>query len=338
MAIATRPMPTTPFVWHLIAAAGALSLGAWLSTTIFVQTGVQFIAPAAVILSVHLVGLWAAGGWVPGFALRAFQRSTGTALGLLAAMLFGTLVLPTPAEADVGDAIMGIFGVLFCVAVLVLVGVVIFAVAGFVFKALGAGVRAIRGDDEDPETRFFDFGAVAVTSVVMLASALEGLPQTYTFPPRDKTEITLVITAPNDVVWDVMQTATAPQVPLPAILAAFPKPVDVSVDEGVDLGARREVTFSGREGAGRLSLEVTERDAQGVHFTVLSDTSPYAQWISFQSLSYRVEAAPAGTLLTVALAYDRDLSPAWFFGPMMRGAGYFAVRVLAHDVKTRAEG
>ena len=322
---------------HIVAASAALGLGAWLSGTPLVQTGVQFVAPAAVILIAHLYALRRQDAWVPGFAVRAFSRSLGTAMCLLLAMLFGALVLPTPAGADVGEVVGAIFAVSFCVAVLVLVGFVIFAVAGLLFRGIGAGARALRRDKDDPETRIFDFGALALTAVVMLASALEGLPRTYTFPKADQASVTLKIVAPTDQVWDTMETATTPKVPLPAILAAFPKPVDVAVDEGTRLGARREVAFSGREGAGLLSLQVTERNADRAHFTVLSDTSPYAQWISFRGLTYAVTETPEATQLTVSLDYDRDLSPAWFFGPMMRAAGYFAVRVLAGDVKARAE-
>lgn len=323
---------------HIAAASAALTLGAWLSGTPLVQTGVQFVGPAAVILGAHLFVLWCQDAWLPGFSFRALSRSLGTAMCLLLAMVFGTLVLPTPAEADVGEVVSAIFAVSFCVTVLVLVGFVIFAVASLLFKGIGAGARALRKDDDDPETRYFDFGALALTAVLMLASALEGLPQTYTFPKADRASASVIITANADQVWDTMETATTPKVPLPAILAAFPKPVDVAVDEGTRLGARREVAFSGREGAGRLRLKVTDRSEAHAHFSVLSDTSPYAQWITFRGLTYAVEASPTGTLLTVSLDYDRDLSPAWFFGPMMRGAGYFAVRVLARDVKARAEG
>lgn len=323
---------------HIAAASAALALGAWLSGTPLVQTGVQFVAPAAVILIAHLFVLWRQNAWLPGFAVRAFSRSLGTAMCLLLAMVFGTLVLPTPAEADVGEVVSGIFAVSFCVSVLVLVGFVIFALASLLFKGIGAGARALRKDDDDPDTRFFDFGALALTGIVMLASALEGLPQTYTFPKADRASASVNIAATADQVWDTMETATTPKVPLPAILAAFPKPVDVAVDEGPRLGARREVAFSGREGAGRLSLEVTERNAERAHFTVISDTSPYAQWIGFRGLTYAVEETPGRTQLTVSLDYDRDLSPAWFFGPMMQTAGYFAVKVLAGDVKARAEG
>ncbi|MEO1239920.1 MAG: SRPBCC family protein, partial [Pseudomonadota bacterium] len=179
---------------------------------------------------------------------------------------------------------------------------------------------------------------VGLTGFVMLVSALEGVPHSYSFQKADRALISVDVAAPKETVWQVMETATAPQVPLPAILAAFPKPIDVVTDEGTKLGARREVAFSGREGEGRLRLTVTDRSESHAHFTVVSDTSPYAQWISFQDLTYTVAPTPQGTTLSVALAYERDLSPAWFFGPMMRGAGYFAVRVLANDVKARAEG
>lgn len=323
---------------HAIAACGALGLGAWLSTTAFVQTGVQFVGPAVVILLVHLFALWRTNDLMPGFSVRLFSRSFATSAGLAGLMLLGSLVLPTPVEAQVNDAFMGIFTVLFCVVVMLLVGGVIFLVARFVYMLIWGALNAIRKDDDDPSTRLFDFGALALTGTVMLGSALEGLPQTYTFPKADEARATVEIDAPSAKVWAAMETATAPQVPLPAILGAFPKPVDVVVDEGTGLGARREVAFSGREGAGRLKMEVTHRDATRTQFTVLSDTSPYAMWIGFRGLTYEVAETQSGTALTVALSYDRDLSPAWFFGPMMRGAGHFAMRVLARDVQARAEG
>jgi hypothetical protein len=70
---------------------------------------------------------------------------------------------------------------------------------------------------------------------------------------------------------------------------------------------------------------------------VVSDTSPYANWVSYQSLTYRTRTEQGLTILDVTLEYDRLLAPAWFFAPAIKGAAYLAMDVLARDVKSRAE-
>ncbi len=109
------------------------------------------------------------------------------------------------------------------------------------------------------------------------------------------------------------------------------------VDEGASLGARRVVRFKGRPGEGDLVLKVTQRSATEAVFEAVSDSSPIAVWIRHKALTYRVAPHPAGLQLTVSLAYERQLAPAWFFGPFMRQASTFAVDVLARDTKQRAE-
>jgi hypothetical protein len=71
---------------------------------------------------------------------------------------------------------------------------------------------------------------------------------------------------------------------------------------------------------------------------VISDTSPYAQWVAFHTLTYQVTPNAQNTQLDVTLEYDRLLSPAWFFTPAIKGAAHLAMSVLARDVKLRAEG
>jgi len=117
----------------------------------------------------------------------------------------------------------------------------------------------------------------------------------------------------------------------------FPRPVAVLVDEGVSLGANRVVRIEGREGAGDLRLRVIERTENTVEFEVLSDTSPIAGWVGFQTLTYSVVPDGEGAMLSVRLNFDRKLAPKWFFGPMMRGAAYLAADVLVRDVVARAE-
>lgn len=134
-----------------------------------------------------------------------------------------------------------------------------------------------------------------------------------------------------------MEQATSPSFPLPAILSSFPQPVDVVIDEGTALGATRKVAFQGREGAGFLTLIVTERSDTQAVFRVISDTTPYANWIAYKSLTYTVQPENSGTRLSVSLDFDRLLAPSWFFTPMTKGASRLAMDVLARDVKSRSE-
>ncbi|MEL7025979.1 MAG: hypothetical protein AAGO57_01950 [Pseudomonadota bacterium] len=326
------------FALHIVAALLSLGLAYGLSTTDLVQTGVQFMAPTALIFATHLAWQRWRGPLQSGFSRRVFFGSLITALGLAGLMFTGSLVAPKPANANVGEVVSQFLGVIFCIAILVAVAAVIFGILYLLSSGASAIYKSITpSDDDDNETRLFDFGAMGVASIAMLAAGLEGLPSTYRFHPADHAEITVAVERPEHVVWSVMEDATQPYVPLPAILASFPQPVGLPVDEGTKLGARREVLFEGREGAGRLSLQVTERTQNDAVFTVLSDTTPFAEWIAFRQLTYSVDKTAVGAELRVRLDYERELSPTWFFGPLMRGSAYFAVRVLANDVRARAE-
>jgi len=81
----------------------------------------------------------------------------------------------------------------------------------------------------------------------------------------------------------------------------------------------------------------TGADNRYGHFALPEDSSDIAGWVRQRALSFRVEPAGTGSLLTVSLEYDRLLSPAWFFRPYIRLASYLAVDVLARDTKERAQ-
>ena len=72
-------------------------------------------------------------------------------------------------------------------------------------------------------------------------------------------------------------------------------------------------------------------------FEAKSDASPISWWVTHRALTYRVVPDGEGSALTVALDYDRLLSPAWFFRPYIRLAAWLAVGVLARDTRQRAE-
>jgi hypothetical protein len=109
---------------------------------------------------------------------------------------------------------------------------------------------------------------------------------------------------------------------LPAYLRlGFPRPVAASGD-GLDVGDRRSIRFEGGEGKpGNLELEVAERTPGRVRFDFVDDTSHISHWLTWQSATLRWAALENGTTrVRFAIAFRRDLDPAWYFGPWQRYA------------------
>ncbi|EBA13020.1 hypothetical protein RCCS2_04024 [Roseobacter sp. CCS2] len=330
----------------MIAATAALTYAWFVSQTALLATGLQFVAPVAIVICVHLIWFAAQGRLTPGFANQLYAKAAGTAVFMVMALLLGSLFAPQPAFADGNDAIGLVLGVLFCAAIIAAVMFLVGGAVYVVFLLLGGLIDGIgwvfferkkNDKDDPPQSRLFDIGSLVICGMALTIGSLEGLPKTYAFSTQGSTSATHVVQADAATVWEAMQTATSPDFALPAVLGLFPQPVAVSVDEGVGLGANRVVDFAGREGAGALHLRVTEATDTTVAFAVLSDTTPYAGWIGYQALRYDVVARGDVTELSVSLAYDRKLAPAWFFDTVMQGASYLAMDVLARDVKQRSE-
>lgn len=324
------------FTSHLIASAAALTVALVVSETVLRTSSVQFVTPVIVVLVVHFLWTWLRDGLQVGFLSSILRRATYSAGFMVLALFAGSVTAPQPAFAQDNQSRDIILMVLFCGAIIAVVVFIIVAIAmliGFIVrKAFGS-----KDNDAGPKTRLYDFGGFGALLIGLAVASVEGVPGGVQFGKAHSTTYSTTVDTPSASVWTAMQTATSPSFPLPAALALFPQPVDVSTDEGIALGANRIVRFEGREGGGELHLRVVERSDGRVAFDVLSDTTPYAEWIGYQKLIYQVEEAGEQTHLFLTLAYERRLSPAWFFNPTMQGASWLAVRVLAQDVKSRAE-
>lgn len=326
-------------------AAGSLALYfAWhISNTDYVTTGVQFVSPLAVIMIVHLIWLGVKRELSQGFAKRIFGRSLTTALGIIALTIVVAAYAPMPVEASaaLGDIVGGILGFIACLAVLALVvgaaAMVLYAGVWVITSAFDLLKRWLGRPPGAGGSRLFDAGAIVFAFLVVGAASFEGLAGALSFPAHDRATSTVTVAASPARVWQEVGKATSPSFPLPMMLKSIPQPVEVVVDEGSALGARRIVRFRGREGEGDLSLQVTRRTDTEAVFEAISDTSPVAMWVQQKSLTFTVEADGTGSRLTVMSDYDRLLAPAWFFRPYIRAAAYLAADVLARDTKQRAE-
>lgn len=327
-----------PAMAHFVAMICAFWFAWTVSSSAYATTSIQFVAPLLVIMGVHVLWLAGAKALRPGYAQRVYARSVATAAVMIGLLFLGTVFAPLPANAQSGEAAGMLLVVVGCVLFIALVigaaGLLVWSFAKLMFWAFDRGKG---GDGDDPDERLNDGASLFVAAGLVVFASTEGVTDTLTFPTDNHQAVSYLVDAPADVVWQTMQTATSPVVPLPAVLQSFPQPIAVTTDQGTYLGSKRVVAFQGREGAGALSLEVVAQTQTRAVFEVLSDTTPYANWIGYDQLTYDLQPAGDKTRLTVSLAYERRLSPAWFFEPVMAGAASLAMDVLATDVKTRAE-
>jgi hypothetical protein len=323
---------------HLLAAGLALLYAWFISQSAYVTTGLQFVAPLVIIMVVHLSWLAVSRGLSVGFSNLVYWRSAQSSVGMALVILFASVVAPKPAQAAGGDIIQTVLMVVFCVAIIAIVAGVIALVVYAFFKLILGAAKVLGGkNNQGPDSRLFDVGTLAATGLFLGLCSMEGVPNSYAFPAANQSKASYFVQATPVHVWQTMDLATSPDFPLPNILGVFPQPVDVVTDEGTALGDMRVVEFQGREGTGYLTLRVVERTEARAVFKVVSDTSPYANWVAHQRLVYHVQPEADGARLTVILEYDRLLAPAWFFTPTTKGAAYLAMDVLARDVKMRAE-
>ena len=297
--------------WPAHALAVSLSMSyAWgISQTVYVQTSIQFISPLLVVLLVHLLWVLMTTHREPGYARTVVYRAflSSVVLALLVPAIMSVAPMPSTASSGAG-AFNGVWVVLFCLAVL---AIVLFIIAFIVYlgaRLLELVAKAIMKQLGD-RNNLNDLSILATLFVFVALASLEGISGFYRFAGTGQATASVAIDAPPEKVWTAMQTATAAEFPLPGILQAFPQPVAVRVDEGTGLGAKRVVVFAGREGRGELHLEVVEREGLRSVFETVSDSTPIANWIAINSITYEVIPRSQAAVLNVTLGLRAPARP-----------------------------
>lgn len=320
---------------HVLAGSTSLAFAWQVFQSPYMQTSLQFVAPLLPAIVVHVLWIAVAGQLTPGFARTVVRRAVASTVGLVLAVLAADAIAPMPSHAsDFGDAVRALFGVLFCLLVVAFVLAAAAAAIYVIVRALDFAARLAFGRRDD---RSQDIASLAAVVAILIVASVEGAPWGYRFDGDGRGVAEREVAAPPASVWNAMATATSPDVHWPKLMRGFPQPVAVDVDEGVDLNAARVVRFEGREGSGELRLRVVDRTPRTARFQILADDTPFANWVAFKFITYRVDARAGGSRLAVALEYDRLLAPAWFFQPLGDLASHLAMDVLARDVQRRAE-
>lgn len=244
------------------------------------------------------------------------EQSSALFIGLPALLAMVVALLPSGRSAT--GIILKIITLMLLVSGIALAeGLICILMAAPVFYAIGiaAGIALDLLNSQSRARR------MAVLAPLALLS-LEGVHPAFDLPRAEHvTRSRVVAGTPADVAAGL---AAQPDfsTPLPFLLrVGFPRPVR-TFGHGLRPGDRRVVHFAGGEGhPGDLLLEVTEADHTHVRFDALSDDSHIAHWLRWRYVTVHWEAVGEGrTAVSWTLAYDRELDPALWFGPVERAA------------------
>lgn len=183
---------------------------------------------------------------------------------------------------------------------------------------------------------------ISVLPVLVLVMASEGVLPMTTLPTDSTVSATRVFDASSAEVGSAVGSPLRFHEVAPSgiLSSGFPEPQHEDV-QGSQVGDRRVIEFAGAhhrpavmsthhwgEQSSSLTLEVTERTATSVRMRVVSDTTPLATWLTWKTIDIGwASAADGATAVTWTLNFDRELAPAWYFGPIesfvaQQAAGY----------------
>ena len=247
-------------------------------------------------------------------------------LPTLLAML---LVIAPPAKTMVGGVMKGIAFMLLLSGPLLGEGFVCILMASPIFLLVGLVVAVIAQNAKR------DRGlAVRCCLLVLLPMSLEGTSDRLSFGRSERVEATAVVAGSESEVRERMARSPRVALGLPVYLKmGFPRP-EWAVGDGLAVGDLRTIHFVGGEGMpGDLVMRVTGATVRSARFEVASDgcegMHSLGHWVKLRESEVRWEAVDAGhTRVTWAIAYDRKLDPAWYFGPWERYGVGLAARYL----------
>jgi len=196
---------------------------------------------------------------------------------------------------------------------------VVMAAPLFYLVAIVVGYLADLGRraDRDPRGRMF----IALLAIAPMS--LEGVTPALSFNRDVTVTATRIVDAPADAIAAAVSATPRFDRPLPRLLEfGFPRPVAVAVHDGTVRIEMRggETKLNGMEP--RVGTLVLEPDGRGDGFAAwraVADDSHMRHFLTWQSSRVTWQAIDAGrTRVTFAITYQRDLDPAWYFGPIER--------------------
>jgi hypothetical protein len=271
------------------------------------------------------------------FMWKGLQQTAALFIGLPAVLAIILALTPHPKSAT-GVVMKGTTVALLMSGVVLGEGFICIVMAAPLFYLVGLTIGLLIDHTRAKEKE----RSITLRVVVLLPIAIasfEGTLPGLSFARRETVEATKIVNASAaDVERSLAQAPVFDKRLPPYLRMRFPLPA-FSTGEGLQIGAERRVHFAGSEHRhphpGDLVLRVVERDASSVTFAAESDTSHIANWLTWRTsrVSWR-EIAPNRTEVRWMLVYDRELDPAWYFGPWERYATTLAAEVLIDNLAT----
>jgi len=252
-------------------------------------------------------------------------RTSAMFLGIPAVL--GILIALTPkAKTVTGGIAKGITLALLIVAPLLGEGYLCILMASPLFYLVGCGIGAVI--DARRRARGVTASCIAL---VLMPLCLEGIVPQLTWNREQTAEASRIVNAPADAVETALAQSPDVHTRLPIFLRiGFPRPLEAR-GQGLQKGALRTIHFAGAEGdpPGDLKMRVTERQPGYARFETVSDGSKLTQWLRWNSSEVRWQPLDAHhTRVTWRVNFDRQLDPAWYFGPWEQLAVHEAARFL----------
>ncbi len=178
-------------------------------------------------------------------------------------------------------------------------------------------------------------------AILLLPMCLEGVVPELTFYRGQSVSEKRVVSATEGEIAAALEQSPRIGVALPRFLRiGFPRPLEAT-GTGLEVGDQRTIHFAGAEGdpPGDLVMRVVDSQPGYVRFETVSDSSKLTQWVRWTASEVSWRAVDTThTEVVWTIHFDRQLDPAWYFGPWERLAVKDAARYLIEANAAPAEG
>ncbi len=259
-----------------------------------------------------------------GIALRfTADNATSAVYVLIPTALALTVVLARPAKTTTGIMMRWLTFAMLVPVVLVWESIICMVFIAPLFYAIGLLIVWISNATSDRPSR------LSVVAVPLLLLSLEGVLPITTAERTNAVVHTTDVDAPAEDVWHRLAHRRGLLPAAGGWVGLLARPTSTA-GEGLAPRDRRVVEFDD----GVLVLEVAEAGAGHVSYHVVSDTTPVSDLMEWMEVTVTVEDLGDRSRVTWTVEYERQLDPAWYFGPMQQLAVAEAVEYLAREFTT----
>lgn len=240
----------------------------------------------------------------------------------------GTGILVFASGPLLGEGFLCVLMALPLFSLVIGIGFVLFGLCGSLARSFARRSKPRRRD------------LLALGAPLLVLASLEGVGEPLSFARSERIHVRASVEGSPEAVVARLERTPSCELELPFFLRlGFPRPQRAR-GAGLEIGDERRVLFAGGEGeAGELVLRVQERTPGRVLFEAVSDASHIAHWLSWRRIEFAWTPLPGErTRVSCTLHYERELDPAWYFGPWERYAVRLVGELLIQQLCAAREG